>query len=196
MHLLRPDYKERMEKRAAERLIRDEQRKLIKAEKRAKKEQRKLAIAKWDAEKKADKIAEKSAKSDARGKLICSVRLDYIGGYESLSRINWMKVEFYERQIIAGGDFIIINAPDVASIEVGGNAQTLSRITVTRMLTLGVFSLAVPKRTTKKDTSLTIGLKDGQQVFFHTTFMTEFELHSKLMSAISHYSRLYTQSQQ
>ncbi len=55
------------------------------------------------------------------------------------------------------------------------------------MATLGVFSLAAPKRTTVKEASVVIGLKNGKQVFFHTKALTEFEVHQKLANAVSYY---------
>jgi hypothetical protein len=197
---------------------RDEKYKQRKAEIAAKKDERNAkSQAKW-AELKSDhnermagikaerderKSKEQAAKDlilQTRGKELGYVKINYVGGYDDQKRYN-AKLCFYEKQIIYSSfgqpvKGLIIDASDVGSIEVGGQQQTNSRISVTRMATLGVFSLAAPKRNTTKDTSVVIGLKDGRQVFFHTKDLTEFEVHSKLANAISHYHRLQAGQQQ
>ena len=141
-----------------------------------------------------ERKATKAALANTRGKELGYVAVSYIGGYDGQRRFN-AKLRFYENQVEYSSmgkpvKDLVIPASEVASIEVGGQQQTNSRISVTRMATLGVFSLAAPKRTKIKDTSVTIGLKDGRQVFFHTKMYTEFEVHTKLANAISYYHQL------
>lgn len=143
-----------------------------------------------------ERKAVKVALANTRGKELGYVPIAYIGGYDDQKRVS-AKLRFYENQIeyssfkqpVKG---LVIEAPDVKSIEIGGQSQTTSRLSVTRMATLGVFSLAAPKRSSIKDTTVTIGLKNGRQVFFHTKMYTEFEVHTKLANAISHYHQLQT----
>lgn len=129
--------------------------------------------------------------TEVRGKQLGYVSIGYVGGYDDQRRFN-AKLCFYENQV-EYSQFgkpvkdLVIKSKDIASIEVTGQQQTNSRISVTRMATLGVFSLAAPKRTTVKEASVVIGLKDGKQVFFHTKLLTEFEVHQKLANAISYY---------
>jgi|SRR5665213_1533631 len=137
---------------------------------------------------------EKVATQEARGKELGYVAISYMGGYDTQRRYN-AKLRFYENQVEYSSmgkpvKDLVIPASEVASIEVGGQQQTNSRISVTRMATLGIFSLAAPKRTKIKDTAVTLGLKDGRQVFFHTKQLTEFEVHGKLANAISYYHSL------
>jgi hypothetical protein len=147
-----------------------------------------------------ERKAEKSALADTRGKELGYVAIAYIGGYDDQKRFS-AKLRFYEKQIeysqlgkpVKG---LVINASDIKSIEIGGQQQTTSRLSVTRMATLGVFSLAAPKRTKIKDTSITIGLKDGRQILFHTKELTEFEVHSKLANAVSYYHQLQASQNQ
>ncbi len=151
-------------------------------------------------ERKSKEQAAKDLVLQTRGKELGYVKINYVGGYDNQKRYS-AKLCFYEKQIIYSYlgqpvKDLIIDASDVGSIEVGGQQQTNSRISVTRMATLGVFSLAAPKRSTVKDTSVVIGLKDGRQVFFHTKDLSEFEVHSKLANAISHYHRLQAAQQQ
>jgi len=137
---------------------------------------------------------------EARGNELGSVKMNYLGGYDNPKRHSG-KLSFYEKQIEFSQfgqiiDGLVIKASDVRSIEIGGQQQNASRVSLTRMATLGVFSLAAPKRTKIKDTTLTIGLKDGRQAYFHTDILTEFEVHGKLANAISYYQRLAQASQQ
>ena len=147
-----------------------------------------------------DDMKERKAKSNAflaelkrtRGSELGHVSIAYMGGF-SAKKQSIGKLNFYENFVTYTGlgvPYIVIRASDVAGIEVGGQQQTNSRISVTRMATLGVFSLAAPKRTRVKDTTVIIALKDGRQGFFHTKQLTEFEVHGKLANAISHFHRL------
>jgi len=142
-------------------------------------------------QKQSDAKAKKEATNEERGKELGNVSISYVGGYDDQKRFN-AKLCFYENQIeysqfgqpVKG---LVIKASDVGSIEVGGQEQVKSRLSLTRMATLGVFSLAAPKRSSVKDTSVVIVLKDNRQVFFHTKDLTEFDVHSKLANAISYY---------
>jgi len=128
----------------------------------------------------------------ARGKEIGSAYVDYIGGYGSeYKKTHWGSyLRCYENEVYFKERNITIPANQIVSFEVTGKQQTNSRLTLTRMVTLGVFSLAAPKRSTEKEASIYIGLKDGRQLFFHTTTYAESEIHKKLANAISHYSSL------
>lgn len=153
-------------------------------------------------EKRHDKAKEKrdeaKGKRDETAKLrgdeIGHVSIGYVGGYDNQKRYS-AKLCFYENQIEYSqfGKLVkdlVIKSSDVIGIEVTGQQQTNSRLSVTRMATLGVFSLAAPKRTTIKEASVIISLKDGKQVFFHTKTLSESEVHQKLANAISYYHSL------
>jgi hypothetical protein len=145
-------------------------------------------------EHKAETQAAKDTLEATRGKELGHVSISYVGGFDNDRRYN-AKLRLYEKQVeysqlgkpVKG---LVIPATDIVSLEVTGQQQTNSRLSVTRMATLGVFSLAAPKRTKVKDATVIIGLKDGREVMFHTTKLTEFEVHSKLANAISHYKSL------
>lgn len=143
---------------------------------------------------KAEKQASKAAVVEARGIELGYVSISYVGGFDNKRRYS-AKLHFFEKQIEYSQlgrlvEGLMITASDVVSIQITGQQQTTSRLSVTRMATLGVFSLAAPKRTKVKDANLIIGLKDGREVLFHTKMYTEFEVHSKLANAISYYKSL------
>ncbi|HEY4964318.1 MAG TPA: hypothetical protein VIH90_06520 [Candidatus Saccharimonadales bacterium] len=134
---------------------------------------------------------DKNKNVEAAGKELGYVVIQYIGGYDDQKR-SWEKLYFYENKIIFRSLMtmtkdLVFECSDVANITITGQQQTNSRISVTRILALGIFSLAAPKKTTTKDTSVVIELKDGRQVLFHTPSLTEFEVHQKLINALSYY---------
>lgn len=135
--------------------------------------------------------AVEAARVEARGRELGAVLVDYIGGYGpeyKKKRSGWLNC--YENEVYFKKRDITIPAEQIVSFEITGKQQTKSRLSVTRMVTLGVFSLAAPKRSTEKEASIYIGLKDGRRLFFHTTTYTELAVHKRLMDAISHYGSL------
>jgi phage terminase small subunit len=144
--------------------------------------------------------AEANAIKRARGNELGYVKIGYVGGFDNQKRTS-AKLIFYEHRIEYSlyGQIqkdLVIDGNDVIGIEIGGQQQTNSRISVTRMATLGVFSLAAPKRSTVKYAAVVISLKDGRQIYFQTQYLTEFEVHSKLANAISYYSQQQAKGQQ
>lgn len=143
------------------------------------------------------KKAEKAATDERRGKKLGEALLDYKGGlgpeYKSTSTGGWLRC--YENELYYKKRNITIPTNQIISFEVTGQQQTNSRISVTRMATLGVFSLAAPKRSKVKEASVYIGLRDGKQLFFHTDRHTESDVHQKLADAISYYRSLQANQQ-
>lgn len=157
-------------------------------EKRARKAEERQAKIHAREEQKNAKIA--AAKQ--RGKQLGYVYVKYLGGYEPQDKKTFFEGRLlcFENEVIYTDRNMAIPASQIVSFEISGKEQTNSRLSVTRMVTLGVFSLAAPKRSTKKEASIFIGLKDGRQVLFHTDNLTESDVHRKLVNAISHYSSL------
>jgi hypothetical protein len=152
------------------------------------------------AAKQAAREEEKAMRAEAiktRGRSLGYVRVKYIGGYSPEHKKSFTegRLECYENEVIYRDKRIVIPANQIVSFEITGKEQTNSRISVTRMATLGVFSLAAPKRSTKKEASIYIGLKDGRQLMFQTKSLSESDVHQKLANAISHYSGLRIQNE-
>lgn len=156
-----------------------------------KKEERRAARVAKEASKQELK-ATKAARIEARGKKLGYVFVKYIGGYSSHHKKTFFEgwLNCYENELEYKDRDIAISADQIVSFEITGKEQTNSRLSVTRMLTLGIFSLAAPKRSTKKEASIYIGLRDGRRLMFQTNSLTESDVHRKLASAISHYSSL------
>jgi len=135
----------------------------------------------------------KVALNKARGSLLGNVDIKYIGGYDT-ERHSGSCLYLYEGRLEYRDVFfepsIVVNADDIAGFNIGGQQETKSRFTVTRMLAFGVFALASPKRTSVKEATVTIALKDGRQLLFITKSYTEHEVYKKLINGISYYSKL------
>ncbi|HTE22821.1 MAG TPA: SHOCT domain-containing protein [Candidatus Limnocylindria bacterium] len=161
-----------------------------------KKEERLAGKADKQVVKQERKAAELAA-IKARGRQLGWAQLTYNGGFGSDYKSNkTANLECYENEVLFKHRKapITIPANQITGFEITGQKQTTtnSRISVTRMVTLGVFSLAAPKRNTvtTKEAHVRITLKDGRQLFFHTTTAAQEKIHRKLADAISHYSRL------
>jgi hypothetical protein len=136
---------------------------------------------------KQERKTAEAAVIEARGKPLGGALLSYNGGFGSEFKKGASgfllcyenEVRFKHRKAP-----ITIQADQVTGFEVTGQKQTstTSRITATRMLTLGVFSLAA---------YVCITLKDGRQVFFFTSTDTPEKVQRKLSDAISHYGRMH-----
>lgn len=141
---------------------------------------------------KQERKAVEAARIKDRGKKLGYVFVKYIGGYDPQHKKTFFEgwLNCYENEVEYKDRGIAISADQIVSFEITGKEQTNARLSVTRMVTLGVFSLAAPKRSTKKEASIFIGLKDGRRLMFQTNSLTESDVHRKLASAISHYSSL------
>ncbi len=154
------------------------------------------------ATKQAKAIAEQAqkaagvARAQSRGRKLGSVHLKYIGGYspELAATVFESSLDCYENEVWYKGRNISVSADQITSFEITGEERTTSRLSVTRIVALGVFSLAAPKRSTKKEASIYIGLRDGRQVLFRSDRLSESDVHRKLANAISHYSALRASS--
>lgn len=141
---------------------------------------------------KQDRKATEVARIEARGKKLGHVFVKYIGGNSLQDKKTFFEgfLNCYENELEYKDRGIAIPANQIVSFEITGKEQTNARLSVTRIVTLGVFSLAAPKRSTKKEASIYIGLKDGRKLMFQTQSLTESDVHRKLANAISHYRSL------
>lgn len=138
----------------------------------------------------------KTERVAGRGKLLARAMLGYAGGFDQTHTINAGALSLegtllcYENQVEyhkRNNDFII-SGDQIAHVEIGGHEQISSRISITRMATLGVFALAAPKRTSKKEAFALFELVDGRRVLFQTTTKNQFDLQRSLANAVSFYN--------
>jgi hypothetical protein len=113
----------------------------------------------------------KNSSSDAKEKSTQSFNVKYLGGHSELSP-GFGSLNFYtDRFEYVRGKKILFTLPseEVESYSIEGKEDISRRITATRMVTLGIFALATPKKNVKREQYLTIVLKDANQLIFEHT---------------------------
>lgn len=128
-----------------------------------------------------------------RGKELAKLGpLYYSGGFDIDTKTNdspykvGSTLAFYENRIEY--KTLVIDTALVKHLYIEGKDEVNRRITATRMVALGVFSLAAQKKQHEKEVFITIELSDGRQVLFHDTMHTPSQIRSKLANAVSYYS--------
>jgi hypothetical protein len=100
-----------------------------------------------------------------------SLTVHFLGGHPEI-KPNYGKLDFYlDKIVFIRRKKILLTLPSgkIASYTVEGKEDISRRITATRMVTLGIFALATPKKNVKREQYLTIVLKDGNQLIFEHT---------------------------
>lgn len=130
-----------------------------------------------------EKVAEVK---DARGNRIGALSADYMGGYGDYRKAKG-SVTFYQKQTEFSSlmtKFTIQNS-SVRDVVVEGKSEVNRRVTVTRLLAVGIFAFALKKKNTDKEAYITIELTDGQEVIFFVDNKAPMELKAKLAKVIS-----------
>jgi hypothetical protein len=130
-----------------------------------------------------EKVAEVK---DARGGRIGALSVEYMGGYGDYRKAKG-SVTFYQKQTEFSSlmtKFTIQNG-NVRDVVVEGKSEVNRRVTVTRLLAVGIFAFALKKKNTDKEAYITIELADGQEVIFFVDNKAPMELKAKLAKVIS-----------
>ncbi|MDB5181163.1 MAG: hypothetical protein JWO54_926 [Candidatus Saccharibacteria bacterium] len=113
----------------------------------------------------------KNTSANAKEKSTQSFNVKYLGGHSELS-LGFGTLHFYtDRFEYVRGKKTLLTLPssEIETYNVEGKEDISRRITATRMVTLGIFALATPKKNVKREQYLTIILKDGNQLIFEHT---------------------------
>ena len=141
---------------------------------------------------------EKVAKvKDARGDKIEVLSLDYMGGYGDMKKVKG-KLTFYQKQTEFSSPlstkFTIPNTT-IADVAIEGKNEVHRRITVTRLLAVGIFAFLIKKKNKDKEAYITLVLSDGQEVIFFVDDKSPMELKTKLARVILLVKQASTASQ-
>lgn len=142
---------------------------------------------KGEYQKQQDKAAEMN---ELRGKKLAALSVEYLGGYAGHKKTSGL-LRFFEKRIEFSSTFsksnsFTIENTSVVDIAIEGRHDVNRRVTVTRLLAIGIFAFAVKKKNEEKEAFITIVLSDGQEAVFHNKGKSPLELKSKMASAISH----------
>lgn len=105
-----------------------------------------------------------------KGKKITTLHPRYLGGVPDFKAADG-KLEVYENcvEFIDGwhkDKTFSFNADELASYAIEGKEEINRRLTATRMVTLGIFSLAAKKKEVTREQYLTLVLTNGTNVIF------------------------------
>lgn len=130
-----------------------------------------------------------TARNNLRGKKITGLLAEYIGGYDQYQKASGT-LSFYEKRLefsvalMKAKSFEIENS-QVSDIAVEGRDEVHSRVTVTRLLTVGILAFALKKKKEDKEAFITVVLNDGQEAVFHVKGKSPLQLKPSLANAIS-----------
>ena len=114
---------------------------------------------------KAQDDARKKAldQKNQRGNKLDSISLEYMGGYGDYKKAPGI-LTFYEKQLEfkspLSTKFIILNG-SISDVAIEGKDEANRRVTVTRLLLVGIFAFALKKKNKDKEAYLTLELIDG-----------------------------------
>ncbi|MCL5292571.1 MAG: SHOCT domain-containing protein [Actinobacteria bacterium] len=112
---------------------------------------------------------------------------EYMGGYGDYKRAIGA-LTFYEKQTEFKAPLrfsFTIASTEIADVAIEGKDEVNRRVTVTRLLAVGIFAFAFKKKSADKESYLTLVLADGQEAVFHIDKRSPMELKTSLSKAIS-----------
>ena len=132
-------------------------------------------------EKYGDYQTKVAALNETRGPKIATLLLvDYMGGYggqdKSTGSLTLYQNQAEFKDMLSKRRSFTIDNKDIADVAVEGEVEVNRRVTVTRLLALGIFAFALKKKSTHKDAYITIVLADGQEAVFHTKGKSPMEM--------------------
>lgn len=109
----------------------------------------------------------------------------YLGGISAMGSggAPWVSIQFNPHEIqimVLGRTAFTISEPKSAGVTIEGHEQLQQRLSVTRMATLGVFSLAAPKKARRATSYLTLDLADGETGIFEVKDTDPMKLRGRL----------------
>lgn len=124
---------------------------------------------------------------DRRGNRLEALSLQYMGGYGDKKKAQGI-LTFYDKQTEFSSPLstkFTIDNGQITNVAIEGKDEVNRRVTVTRLLAVGIFAFALKKKNKDKEAYLTIELADGQEVIFFIDKKSPMELRTKLAKVIS-----------
>lgn len=131
-----------------------------------------------------DKVAELK---DARGARLGALQVEYMGGYSDKRKAKGV-LSFFEKQTEFSAPlstkFTIPNN-QIKDVVIEGKDEVNRRVTVTRLLAVGIFAFALKKKNKDQEAYITLELTDGQEVILFVDNKAPMALRAKLAKVIS-----------
>lgn len=127
--------------------------------------------------------------NELRGKKLASISVEYCGGYEEYKKSKG-NLTFFQKRIeynvaLNSAKSFSIENSKITDVAIEGRHEVNRRVTVTRMLAVGLFAFALKKKKEEKESFITLVLSSGQEAVFHLDDKSPLALKSKLSSVIS-----------
>lgn len=131
---------------------------------------------------------QKSAElKDTRGARLGALPVEYMGGYGDSRKAKGI-LTFYENQTefsaVMSTKFTMLNT-QIKDILIEGKDEVNRRVTVTRLLAVGIFAFALKKKNKDQEAYITLELSDGQEVILFVDNKAPMALRAKLAKVIS-----------
>ena len=125
---------------------------------------------------------QKSAElKDIRGAKLDALAVEYMGGYGDGRKANGI-ITFYQNQTefsaVMSTKFTIPNS-QIKDILVEGKDEVNRRVTVTRLIAVGIFAFALKKKSKDQESYITLELIDGQEVILFVENKASMALRAK-----------------
>ncbi len=130
-------------------------------------------------------------RKDVRGEKLAHAQCIYLGGYEVKHKAGG-SVTFFENQIefsTLGKAKFTLTKTLVREVAVEGKDEVHSRVTVTRLLVLGIFAFGARKKNEVKESYITIVLNDGREVVLQVNNIAPVQLKAKFSKVYAAYNQ-------
>jgi len=117
-----------------------------------------------------------------RGNLLTGLPAHYMGGYQEFAPAD-SPLMFYVNQVEFCG--IAVPMSQIVDVAIEGKEEVSRRVTVTRLLAVGIFAFALKKKQADKESYITLVLTDGQEAVFHVDDKSPLELKGMLAQVVS-----------
>jgi len=124
---------------------------------------------------------------DTRGTRLGALQVEYMGGYGDKRKAKGV-LTFFEKQTefsaVMGTKFTVPNS-QIKDVVIEGKDDVNRRVTVTRLLAVGIFAFALKKKNKDQEAYITLELTDGQEVILFVDNKAPMALRAKLAKVIS-----------
>lgn len=129
----------------------------------------------------------RAEKRGLQGKRLVAIPAEYTGGYKEYKKAQGI-LTFYENITEFKAPLattFILNNKDIVDTSVEGRHDVNRRITVTRLVAIGIFAFALKKKNDSKEAFITLELINGQEVILYIKKTSPLELKRKLNTILS-----------
>ncbi len=117
------------------------------------------------------------------------INAKFLGGYDdrkkALGNLSFFNESVDFKVAFSAKASFSIAFSSITNVVVEGKDQVSRRVTVTRLITIGIFAFALQKKREEKDAYITLELKDGQEVIFHIKNKSPMEVRVALSKVIA-----------